>query len=69
MTDVVKRVAIRDIRRARKPRVFDVLIMGKEVYLDLKTDKLDKTGRPERELIAMTDVIDQIREAVTAAPP
>ena len=53
------RIPIRNLRSARRrnPRVFDVLIDGKQVYLEIKT------GKAETELILVTDVLEQIQTA------
>ena len=45
-----------DSRSAAKPRVFDALIDGDEVYLEVKNAK-------QREIIRLTDVLRQVEEA------
>lgn len=67
-TSVVKRVTIRNLKHSQKPRMFDVLVMGREVYIDLKSDMLGKAGRTKRELIAINDVLDQVKDAVEQPP-
>ena len=55
----MKRITIRNLKsvRKRKPRVFDVLIDGEKVYLEVKT------GKDESELIPISDVLEQIKAA------
>ena len=45
-----------DSQKAAKPRVFDALIDGNEVYLEVKNAK-------QREIIRLTDVLRQVEEA------
>jgi hypothetical protein len=57
----MKRIAIRNKRslKSKNPRVFDALIDGEEVYLEVLTSKTDK------ERIPISDVLEQIRIATT----
>jgi len=52
----MRRVVIRNLKNPRpiKPRLFDVLVDGEEVYFEVKA----KPGRSE--IIALKDVMEQI---------
>ena len=58
----MERVPIRNRRSAKKikPRVFDALISGKEVLLEIKD------SRKGNETIALDDALEQIEEAKAA---
>ena len=51
-----------DSIREAKPRVFDALIDGDEVYLEVKNAK-------QREIIRLTDVLRQVEAAKRSAKP
>jgi len=50
------RQPIRNTASASKPRVFDAIIDGDEVYLEVKNAK-------QREIIRLTDVLRQVEAA------
>ena len=56
------RQPIRNTSSANKPRVFDALIDGDEVYLEVKNAK-------QREIIRLTDVLRQVEAAKRSAKP
>ena len=57
---VVKRVSIRNrhSKYTSKPRVFDVVLIGKRVFFEVKT------GKDQLERIPFEDVIEQVESAV-----
>jgi len=59
------RIAIRNLRskKTAKPRLFDAIIDGKEVFLEVKV------GNRGNEVIALADVIDQISSAESKEEP
>ena len=56
------RQPIRNTASASKPRVFDAIIDGDEVYLEVKNAK-------QREIIRLTDVLRQVEAAKRSAKP
>ena len=52
----MRRIAIRNLKseKTAKPRVFDAIIDGEEVFLEVKV------GNRGNEVIALADVMDQI---------
>ena len=57
---VVTRVSIRNrhSKSTRNPRVFDVVLIGKRVFFEVKT------GKDQLERIPFEDVIEQVESAV-----
>lgn len=57
---VLKRISIRNKNSIykRNPRIFDVVLIGKKVYFEVKT------GKDQTERIPFEDVIDQVETAV-----
>ena len=57
---VVKRISIRNRNSIykRNPRVFDVVLIGKRIYFEVKT------GKDQLERIPYEDVIQQVETAV-----
>ena len=57
---VLKRISIRNKNSIykRNPRIFDVVLIGKKVYFEVKT------GKDQTERIPVEDVIDQVETAV-----
>ena len=57
---VLKRVSIRNrhSKYKRNPRVFDVVLIGKRVFFEVKT------GKDQLERIPFEDVIEQVESAV-----
>ena len=53
---------IRNTSIVSKPRVFDAIIDGDEVYLEVKNAK-------QREIIRLTDVLRQVEAAKRSAKP
>lgn len=55
----MKRITIRNLKsqKAAKPRVFDAIINGNEIYFDVKV------GNKGNEIIALSDIMDQIASA------
>ncbi|MEA4896863.1 MAG: hypothetical protein VB115_01330 [Christensenellaceae bacterium] len=55
----MKRITIRNLKsqKAAKPRVFDAIVDGNEIYFDVKV------GNKGNEVIALSDIMDQIASA------
>lgn len=55
----MKRITIRNLKsqKAAKPRVFDAIIDGNEIYFDVKV------GNKGNEVIALSDIMEQIASA------
>jgi hypothetical protein len=55
----MKRITIRNLKsqKSAKPRVFDAIIDGNEIYFDVKV------GNKGNEVIALSDIMDQIASA------
>ncbi len=55
----MKRITIRNLKsqKAAKPRVFDAIVDGDEIYFDVKV------GNKGNEVIALSDIMDQISSA------
>ena len=55
----MKRITIRNLKsqKSAKPRVFDAIIDGSEIYFDVKV------GNKGNEVIALSDILDQIASA------
>ena len=55
----MKRITIRNLKsqKAAKPRIFDVLVDGDEVFFEVKN------GHKGNEIITLSDIMDQISSA------
>lgn len=61
----MRRITIRNLKsqKAAKPRVFDAIIDGNEIYFDVKV------GKKGNEVIALSDIMDQIASAESEEVP
>lgn len=61
----MRRITIRNLKsqKTAKPRVFDVIIDGNEIYFDVKV------GNKGNEVIALSDIMDQIASAESEEMP
>ena len=61
----MRRITIRNLKsqKATKPRVFDAIVDGNEVYFEVKV------GNKGNEVIALTDVMKQISSSESEEEP